>query len=119
MKFSLEEVADFVEQGINHYTEPKVQYNIFCGPGHPASDEMIVAQLANHFTTRELRIMLNCISYGENDPAGIPGHNLLMIVTKLLGLTSITKELIHAAIVERQGEVCVDWNGDEYKGDNW
>jgi hypothetical protein len=116
----LEQVADTVKEGIDYHIGDMVDYHVFCGPGHPASDEMIISQLANHFTTRELKLMLTCVSYGENDPNQLRRMiSFALIVAKLLGLTSITKELIQAAIVERQGCVYTDWSGDSYMGDNW
>jgi hypothetical protein len=38
----------------------------------------------NIFDERELRLIKNCINYTNNDPAGLPGHNLLVIVAKLM-----------------------------------
>jgi hypothetical protein len=35
------------------------------------------------FTERENRLIKNCIAYAKNDPAGLPGHNLMIIVAKL------------------------------------
>ena len=35
------------------------------------------------FTPREIRLILNCQAYEMNDPAGLPGHNLLLLVSKL------------------------------------
>jgi len=38
------------------------------------------------FTRRELDLINNCLNYVENDPTGLPGHNLMIIVAKLWGL---------------------------------
>ncbi len=35
------------------------------------------------FTERELRLVENCKDYAASDPAGLPGHNLLLIINKL------------------------------------
>lgn len=35
------------------------------------------------FTERELRLIENCKGYAASDPAGLPGHNLLLIIDKL------------------------------------
>lgn len=35
------------------------------------------------FTDRELRLIENCKDYAGSDPAGLPAHNLLLIVDKL------------------------------------
>lgn len=38
------------------------------------------------FDERELRLILNCVNYANGDPAGLPGHNLMVIVAKLCAL---------------------------------
>jgi len=38
------------------------------------------------FTEREFRLINNCIEYHENDPAGLPGHNLMIIISKMAGI---------------------------------
>lgn len=35
------------------------------------------------FTDRELRLIQNCMNYAQGDPAGLPGHNLMLIIAKL------------------------------------
>lgn len=34
------------------------------------------------FNERELRLISNCQNYAMDDPAGLPGHNLMMIIDK-------------------------------------
>jgi len=34
------------------------------------------------FTERELRLIWNSETYVHNDPAGLPGHNLMVIIDK-------------------------------------
>lgn len=34
------------------------------------------------FTERELRLISNCQNYVMDDPAGLPGHNLMVIIDK-------------------------------------
>ena len=34
------------------------------------------------FTERELKLISNCKVYARNDPAGLPGHNLMIIIDK-------------------------------------
>lgn len=36
-----------------------------------------------YFTQRELRLLRNCQEYANDDPAGLPGHNLIMLIDKL------------------------------------
>ena len=37
----------------------------------------------DRFTQRELALIKNCRTYAENDPAGLPNHDLLMLVARL------------------------------------
>ena len=39
--------------------------------------------LVGTFDAREIRLMRNCINYAKFDPAGLPGHNLAIIIAKL------------------------------------
>ena len=39
--------------------------------------------IADFFTARELRLVANCVEYRDGDPAGLPGHNLMLLVAKL------------------------------------
>ena len=38
------------------------------------------------FTDRELGIIRNALIYAQNEPAGLPGHNLMVIIDKLCGV---------------------------------
>lgn len=38
------------------------------------------------FTAREIRLIDNCKLYAMSDPAGLPGHNLIIIIAKLSDL---------------------------------
>ncbi len=40
--------------------------------------------IADYYTERELRLILNCIEYRDGDPAGLPGHNLMLLIAKLV-----------------------------------
>ena len=37
----------------------------------------------DRFTERELGLISNARTYAENDPAGLPGHTLLLIISRL------------------------------------
>lgn len=37
-------------------------------------------------TDREIRLINNCKNHVANDPAGLPGHNLIIIIAKLSDL---------------------------------
>ena len=54
--------------------------------------------LNDKFTERELRMILNCLHYADDDPAGLPGHNLILIITKLASDAGIDEEAINHAL---------------------
>lgn len=41
------------------------------------------------FDKRELRLIKNCCDYAKGDPAGLPGHNLMIIISKLVDESQI------------------------------
>jgi hypothetical protein len=41
------------------------------------------------FDERDLRMIENCKTYAKSDPAGLPGHNLIIIVAKLAELMKL------------------------------
>lgn len=53
-----------------------------------------------YFEERERRLIANCLTYGRHDPAGLPGHNLMMIVTKMAGIldTCLGKWCVDTAV---------------------
>lgn len=46
-------------------------------------DDKFARFLGEHFSERELDLINNCIVYANNAPAGLPGHNLIIIIEKL------------------------------------
>ncbi len=40
----------------------------------------------DHLDERQQRLIINCREYAKNDPAGVPGHNLMIIIAKLAEL---------------------------------
>lgn len=40
----------------------------------------------DEFNERQLRLIKNCQNYVLNDPAGLPGHQLMLIIAKLVGV---------------------------------
>ena len=44
---------------------------------------------AKTFSEREIGLIGNCRAYGANDPAGLPGHNLLIIIAKMAAMLDI------------------------------
>jgi hypothetical protein len=65
--------------------------------------------ISAYFTKRELRLIANCCEYAEGDPAGLPGHNLMMLVAKiiqyhggLLNIPDMLDEMIEQATDDRR-----------------
>ena len=57
------------------------------------------------FTDREYRLIVNCQVYACNDPAGLPGHNLMVIIQKfdeLVGMLAgeLTDEQLEKVIAD-------------------
>lgn len=52
------------------------------------------------FTDRELRLIENCKSYTSNNPAGLPGRNLMIIISKLVDIMDVLVPLIANEEVE-------------------
>lgn len=48
-----------------------------------AAVRALPVEAAEIFTERDLRLIDNCKVYAAADPAGLPGHNLLLIIDKL------------------------------------
>ena len=40
----------------------------------------------SEFDERQLRLVANCRNYAKNDPAGVPGHNLMILIAKMAKL---------------------------------
>lgn len=45
--------------------------------------------VGGYFDERERRLIANCRDYGRNDPAGLPGHNLMLIVAKMAEILDV------------------------------
>lgn len=45
-----------------------------------------VSHWTDHFDLREFRLIQNCQEYAKGDPAGLPGHQLMLIVAKMAEL---------------------------------
>jgi hypothetical protein len=42
--------------------------------------------LRENFDERQRRLIYNCRAYANSDPAGLPGHQLMLIVSKMADL---------------------------------
>ena len=55
--------------------------------GEPVKDNQhLWPQLAGLFTERDAGLINNCQQYAHANPSGLPGHNLMMIISKLCDL---------------------------------
>lgn len=61
------------------------------------ANPVAIAALAT-FSLRELKLIQNCISYTENDPHGLPGHNIMIIVDKLVKAFGLRSHMIETYI---------------------
>lgn len=55
------------------------------------------AWVAASFNERERGLIANCMAYADDDPAGLPGHNLMLLVSKLaveLGISQLELKAI-------------------------
>ncbi len=46
-------------------------------------DDKFAKFVEEYFSERERNLIANCITYADNKPAGLPGHNLMVIIEKL------------------------------------
>jgi hypothetical protein len=45
-------------------------------------------QWLEEFEVRERGLILNCINYATQNPSGLPGHNLMLIIAKMAEMLS-------------------------------
>lgn len=48
---------------------------------------------AGTFSKREIRLIRNCRAHSANDPAGLPGHNLILIIAKMADMLEIADKV--------------------------
>lgn len=48
----------------------------------------------DNFDERQQRLIENCRMYSRNDPAGMPGHNLALIIAKFAFMADTTERMI-------------------------
>lgn len=60
-------------------------------------DQLRVNSLREVFSERELQLILNCDSYARGKPAGLPGHNLMLIISSLINLLGTNQTEIRSA----------------------
>ena len=80
--------------------------------------DLYITHIALTFTEREAELIKNCNAYVLSDPAGLPGHNLIILVHKLAKYAGIAPGDIRGALKwqerrDRQGELLKDDVPDE------
>lgn len=76
--------------------------------GREITDEMLQLILTSKLSERELRLVRNCMRYAKDDPAGMPGHNLAVIVSKMMEIMQIDEAIVQDAIdsLSQEAELC-------------
>ena len=46
------------------------------------------------FDERQRRLIVNCRDYAASDPAGVPGHNLMLIIAQMAELLDMTDGIV-------------------------
>lgn len=64
----------------------------------------IDADWRGRLSEREQRLVANCIAYAANDPAGLPGHNLTVVVAKMSALLDDLSSAIMWSVNESRGD---------------
>lgn len=58
----------------------------------------------SHFDDRAQRLIRNCRQYAASDPAGVPGHQLMLIIAQMADMLSEAEDRLHQAEVEHEEE---------------
>ena len=57
-----------------------------------------IGVMSKKLDARELRLVRNCLVYRDEDPAGLPGHNLMIIIGKLIDMLNLDEKDLTALI---------------------
>ena len=52
-------------------------------------EQTLMDRFEETFSKRDMGLMLNCLAYIGSDPAGLPGHNLMLIIYQLVNLNGL------------------------------
>lgn len=52
------------------------------------------------FDEREQRLISNCVNHAKDDPAGLPGHNLILIIAKMAHVLNVHETALDMAVQE-------------------
>ena len=58
---------------------------------------LYIKHIAEAFTINEAHLIANCFAYVKSDPAGLPAHNLMILVYKLARYCNIDAAEIYGA----------------------
>lgn len=82
----------------------------------PYPEEYVTALLQSQFTDRELKLILNSMDYAQDEDkqGGIPGHNLLIVIGKIMNMVFIDRDMVINAIETELDEADFFADGYEY-----
>ena len=67
--------------------------------GRAIKDDIMVMLLESELNERELALIINAMEYAESDcQGGLPGHNLLLLISKLLYIMQVNKSNVKTAL---------------------
>jgi len=94
--------------------------------GRMIKDEYLIMLLQSELSERELALIVNCMDYSVAEhQGGLPGHNLMLVIAKLLNVMQLDKDLVSKALneivdPEEYEHDCVEYGCDEEGcGCNW
>lgn len=58
----------------------------------------------NHFDERQRALIHNCQTYAQDNPAGVPGHNLMLIIAKMSTLLTKYETLTYITLIDEQSQ---------------
>lgn len=62
---------------------------------------------------REVRLLRNCHNHAKDDPAGLPGHSLILLVSKLEEMILYpSNKYLRAAILKSLDNYSQEWDGN-------
>lgn len=79
---SLTQIIASYERGFHHMDGCNHDDSLFNYDGFTLTEKGNWFRRSGRFTDRELSLIDNSIQYANGDPAGLPGHNLMMIIAK-------------------------------------
>jgi hypothetical protein len=59
-------------------------------------EEKVYSVNGVEFTERESRLIENCVAYAFGDPAGVPGHGLMILIGKLTKAYPVLSDIEYA-----------------------